>query len=257
VPKRNTAPVGAPCWIELLTSDADRNRAFYGDLLGWTSEAGGEEYGGYVTFSKDGLPVAGCMGKNEDQAAMPDGWTVYLASSDAKATVDAAVASGGGVLLPAMDVMDLGVMAVVVDAGQAAIGVWQPGLHQGFGVHAEPGSPGWFELHTRDYDASVAFYRDVFGWDAHVASDTPEFRYTTLGEGETALAGIMDASAFLPEGVPAHWSVYFSVESTDVALDTAVRLGGSVVRPAEDTPYGRLAQAADATGALFKLVGPT
>ena len=26
---------------------------------------------------------------------------------------------------------------------------------------------GWFELHTRDYDASVEFYRDVFSWDTH------------------------------------------------------------------------------------------
>jgi hypothetical protein len=31
-------------------------------------------------------------------------------------------------------------------------------------------------------------------------SDTPEFRYTTLGEGEGQLAGVMDASGFLPDG---------------------------------------------------------
>ena len=30
-----------------------------------------------------------------------------------------------------------------------------------------------------------------------------------------------------------------------------------MVVPAEDTPYGRLAQAADPTGALFKLVADT
>jgi uncharacterized protein len=29
--------------------------------------------------------------------------------------------------------------------------------------------------------------------------------------------------------------------------------GGSVLRPAEDTPYGRLASAADPTGAVFNL----
>ncbi len=32
------------------------------------------------------------------------------------------------------------------------------------------------------------------------------------------------------------------------------KLGGSVIQPAQDTPYGRLAQAADPTGAMFKLV---
>ena len=64
----------------------------------------------------------------------------------------------------------------------------------------------------------------------------------------------MDASAFLPEGMPATWSVYFGVEDTDAALAKVVELGGSIVTPAEDSPYGRLAQAADPTGAQFKLV---
>jgi len=86
-------------------------------------------------------------------------------------------------------------------------------------------------------------------------SDVPEFRYTTLGEGDGRLAGVMDGSAFLPEGVPAHWSVYFATEDTDASLERTVELGGSVVMAAEDTPYGRLASAADPTGAVFKLVG--
>lgn len=75
-----------------------------------------------------------------------------------------------------------------------------------------------------------------------------------LGEGEGRLAGIMDAGVFLPEGVPAHWSIYFGVDDTDRALARVVELGGSIVMPAEDTPYGRLAQASDPTRANFKLV---
>jgi predicted enzyme related to lactoylglutathione lyase len=179
---------------------------------------------------------------------------VYLASDDAQATVDAAAAHGGQVYMPPMDILELGRMAVLADPGGATVGVWQPGLHKGFGVLAETGAPSWFELHTRDYDAAVQFYRDVFTWDTHVAADEPGFRYTTLGEGEGQLAGVMDASAFLPEGVPAHWSIYFGVDDTDATLAKIVELGGSIVQPAEDTPYGRLATAADPTGAQFKLV---
>jgi predicted enzyme related to lactoylglutathione lyase len=134
--------------------------------------------------------------------------------------------------------------------------VWQPGRHQGFGILDEPGTPSWFELHPRDYQVAVDFYRTVFGWDTHVLSDTPEFRYTTLRQGEDWLAGIMDASGFLPDGVPAHWSVYFRVDDTEAALAKIVALGGSIVMAAEDTPYGRLAAAADPTGAQFKLVVP-
>jgi predicted enzyme related to lactoylglutathione lyase len=179
---------------------------------------------------------------------------VYLAVDDAKVTEDAAATNGGQVIVPAMDVGELGRMALVADAGQAAVGIWEPGVHKGFGILAEPGTPAWFELHTRDYDASVAFYKKVFGWDTHVAGDTPDFRYTTLGEGDGQLAGIMDATAFLPAGQPASWSIYFRVDNTDAALKKTQKLGGAIVAPAEDTPYGRLAQAADPTGALFKLM---
>jgi predicted enzyme related to lactoylglutathione lyase len=187
---------------------------------------------------------------------VPDLWSVYLATMDADATVARVVEHGGQVMVPPMDVMALGRMAVVVDRGGAVIGMWQPGEHRGFGVYDEPGTPAWFELHTREYDAAVQFYRDVFGWQTQVASDTPEFRYTTLdgGDGEQ-LAGIMDASAFLPDGVPAGWSVYFRVADADLALSEVVALGGEVLMGAEDTPYGRLATVADPTGAVFKVIG--
>jgi predicted enzyme related to lactoylglutathione lyase len=253
MPTRDTAPIGAPCWVDVMTSDAERSKAFYGQLFGWTAEEPRAEFGGYFNYSKDGILVAGCM-TSEPESPVRDIWSIYLASDDTRKTIETATANGGQVVAPAMDVGDLGTMAVLVDTGGAAIGVWQPGLHKGFGVLAEPGTPAWFELFTRDYESSVGFYRNVFRWDAHVVSDSPEFRYTTLGEGEGQMAGIMDASGFLPDGVPAHWSVYFAVEDTDAALATIIQLGGSIVAAAEDTPYGRVATASDPNGSQFKLV---
>jgi predicted enzyme related to lactoylglutathione lyase len=253
VPLREEAPIGAPCWVDVLTSDPGRTKEFYGRLFGWTVEDPGEEYGGYFNFLKDGVHVAGGM-RNDGESGVPDLWSVYLATDDADATIERTVAAGGQVMVPAMDVMELGRMAVVIDVGGAVIGTWQPGLHKGFGVLAEPGAPAWFELHTRAYDASIEFYRDVFGWKTQVASDEPEFRYSTLDSNGEQLAGVMDASAFLPDGVPATWNVYFAVANADAALSEIVALGGEVVVGAEDTPYGRLATAADATGALFKIV---
>ena len=252
MPKRDEAPLGAPCWVDLFTSDPDRSQDFYNQLFGWTSESAGDDFGGYISFSKDGTRIAGAM-KNDGQSGTPDVWSLYLASTDAKATADAVAAHGGQVIVPAMEVGELGTMDVFVDAGGAAIGAWRPGLHRGFGDQAEAGAPTWFELHTRDYDASVRFYQDVFGWDTSVMSDTPEFRYSTLGEGDDALAGIMHDTE-LPEGAPAHWAIYFGVEDTDKTLERVVDLGGTVLMPAEDTPYGRLAVAADPTGAIFRLV---
>ena len=59
-------------------------------------------------------------------------------------------------------------------------------------------------------------------------------------------------------GVPPTWSIYFGRADTDASVAKTTELGGSLVQPAEDTPYGRLAVCADPTGAVFKLVaGPT
>ena len=149
MPERDDAPVGAPCWVDLLTTDPDRSRQFYGRLFGWTVEDPGEDYGGYVNFLSEGIHVAGCM-RNDGSAGVPDLWSVYLATDDAEATVARAVEHGGQVMVPAMDVMTLGRMAVIVDVGGAVIGMWQPGEHRGFGIIGEPGAPAWFELHTRD-----------------------------------------------------------------------------------------------------------
>jgi hypothetical protein len=102
----------------------------------------------------------------------------------------------------------------------------------------------------------VSFYRDVFGWETSVVSDTDDFRYTVLKHGEDMLAGVLDASGFLPEGASSRWMVYFSVADTDAAVTQVMDLGGTVVETAQDTPYGRVASVTDPTGAAFRLVGP-
>lgn len=253
MPTRENAPVGSPCWVDLSTSDTGQARAFYGALLGWEAEDANPEFGGYFNFTKDGVRVAGCLAKQPD-VPMPDAWTVYLSTDDAAKTVDAAAAGGATVIAPAMAVGTLGSMALLVDPTGAFVGLWQPGEHTGFGIVGEPGAPSWFELMTRDYAGALDFYRNVLRWDTHTVSDTEEFRYTTMAVGEDWYAGVADAAGFLPEGVPPHWTVYFGVADADAAVAKVEELGGAVLRPAEDTPYGRIAHVADPTGAVFQVV---
>jgi predicted enzyme related to lactoylglutathione lyase len=70
------------------------------------------------------------------------------------------------------------------------------------------------------------------------------------------LAGIMDAGAILPDGVAASWSVYWKVDDVDATVAQIASLGGSILAPADDTPYGRMATVADPAGAQFKLHHP-
>jgi uncharacterized protein len=170
-------------------------------------------------------------------------------TDDIQATADAVTRHGGAVEMEPMEVAENGSFAMIKDPGGAVVGAWQPNTVKGFELTGEPGAPAWFELHTGAYDDAVSFYRDVFGWDTHVMSDSDEFRYTTLGEGDNALAGIMDDAA-----EPSGWNVYFEVADVDAALEQVEKLGGKIVEPAQDTPYGRLARVADPSGTAFRLV---
>jgi len=247
-------PLGAPCWMDLISSDVDKSVAFYTQLLGWQAQEAPQDLGGYRYFEKDGKAVGGCMA-NEPEWQAPDGWSVYLRSDDVRATAAAAEAHGGSTVMAPMDVEPNGSFVILLDAGGAAISAWQPGTELGFGALNEERAPVHFELHTREYDKAVQFYRDVFGWQPQVLADEPGFRYTTYSDATNPRAGIMDASEFLPPDAQPKWSVYLGVADVDATLEHAVELGGSVVAAAEDTPYGRLATVADSTGGVFKLRG--
>ena len=200
-------PVGAPVWMDLVVDDVDKGVAFYTEVFGWTVNETPPQFEGYQYFTKDGKAVGGCM-RNDPSFGSPNVWSIYLRTESADKTEQLAKEHGGEVLMPAMTVEDNGTFSIIKDAGGAVISAWQPNKELGFGVMNEPGSPAHFELLTREYDKSVEFYRDVFGWSPQTLSDEKDFRYTGFGAFEAPRAGIMDASAFLPEGVPAHWSVW-------------------------------------------------
>ena len=251
---REHAPIGSPCWADLWTSDVEGSAQFYGEIFGWEAQEPSPEHGGYFMFTRDGAPVAGGMGDMPDTPAQ-NVWKIYLSTDDIAKTVGAAESQGAQIVSPPMAVDDLGTQAVLIDPTGAHLGAWQPGTFPGFTVLNETGAPSWFELHTRDHTAAVSFYRSVFRWDTNSVGDSDEFRYTTMRDpnGGEDLAGIMDARAFLPEGVPSHWSVYWEVDDPGAIVAKVRSLGGSVVMDATDTPYGRLATVTDPAGAQFKL----
>ncbi len=252
MPIRNAAPVGAPTWIDLTTSDMDRAQQFYSTVFGWTFESAGPDYGGYVNCFKDGKPVAGLM-FNDPQWNSPDGWTTYFHTADINSTVAKATAAGGTSCVEPMEVPEKGWMGVLTDPTGAVFGLWQPTGHQGFEVINEDGAPTYHQLTTRDYGKALEFYREVFDWQIDTVSDTDEFRYSTASFGGDPLLGMMDGTGDLPEGVPSNWFFFLGADDVDKTVQLIVDNGGTVVRAAEDTPYGRLAAVADPTGAGFNL----
>jgi predicted enzyme related to lactoylglutathione lyase len=251
---RERAPLGAPCWTDLWTSDVEGSRRFYPDLFGWEAQEPSPEFDGYFMFTRNGVPIAGAMGTVGGMSPN-DTWKIYLNTDDVSQTLRAAEAAGAQITVPSMPVADLGSQGVLLDPTGANVGVWQAGTFPGFTVLAEHGAPSWFELYTRDHAGAVSFYQSLFQFETTAVGDSAEFRYTTLNDrgGGLELAGIMDAGNWLPEAMAAHWMTYWEVDDIDAAVTLVITLGGSVLADPTDTPYGRMATVTDPAGAQFKL----
>jgi len=249
---RDTAwPTGTPCWVDLGVTDIPTAQEFYGGLFGWDIQDTGPESGGYRMCEIDGQPVAGIGPKMDPN--MPTFWTTYLATEDADATAAKIKAAGGQVIVEPFDVMDVGRMAIAMDPGGAAFGIWQAKLHTGIRLANEPGSLIWSENMSRNYEANKAFYNTVFGY-SYGDIGAEGMNYATLDLDGRSVGGIGEIGAEMPAEMPANWGTYFAVDDTDAAVAKVTELGGSVVAPAWDSPYGRMAVVSDNQGAVFSLM---
>ena len=255
--KLDNIPQGRPSWVDLMTTDVPGAVQFYGDLFGWTDQAAPIPGGGtYHNESKDGALVAGLGDLDEDQReqGVPPHWNVYLAVDDAAATVGRAESGGGEVLMPAVDVMGLGQMAVLLDPTGARIGLWQAGSHKGFGAVQEPGTISWCELITDDPDRAAEFYAQLLDiGSSTMPMGEGQHPYTLIGPASNEGAGIMRKTAEMGP-MPNVWGVYFEVADCDETVAQAQALGATVLNPPTDIMPGRFAMLADPQGAVFGVI---
>lgn len=245
-------PAGAPCWVDLGSTEVARAKAFYGSLFGWELQEGPPEAGGYVMCEVDGEPVAG-IGPKLGPPEVPDVWLTYLATPDADDTAAKITAAGGHVLAEPFDVMTAGRMAVAADPAGAVFGIWQGREHAGLGAYATAGAICWSENLSSDFDGSKAFYHAVFGSEFDDMSGEG-YRYATFRGDGAPLAGIGDPGEMSPAETPAHWMNYFGVTDVDAAVTKVTELGGALLRPAWDTEHGRMAMVGDDQGAVFAIM---
>jgi hypothetical protein len=250
---QDKAALGTVAWVDLQTPDLDKARRFYGELLGW-SFAGGDDAntGFYTTAQIRGRKVAG-LGKPPAGSQSPTAWTVYFATDNADDLARRAKDTGGTVLMPPMDVMEHGRMAIFSDPTGGVFGAWQAKQHRGAEVIDEPGAMTWHEIYSHDVTKAREFYARLFALEQK-RLDSPDIEYWTLHKGEKTVGGVMQMTAAMPKDLPSHWNTYFAVSDADAAAKQVTALGGSVMQPPFDTPYGRMAAVFDPLGAPFCII---
>jgi predicted enzyme related to lactoylglutathione lyase len=241
---------GAPCWADAALPDLAAGRRFYGELLGWTFEDQGEEYGNYTMALRDGKAAAALMSAMEP--GTPAAWSLYFSTADAARTAAEVGKAGGRVVFGPHPVGEAGVMAVAVDPAGSNFGLWQPGGHPGFGAVNEPGAFCWAEIVTQDAEAVDAFYTALFGYQGRQFGGGADFDYKafSLPGGENPVLGRLKDTS----GGRTGFQVYFTVADCDEAAATVRRLGGQVVFGPQDSPFGRTALVADDQGARFAVI---
>ena len=256
MPKFEGPVSGAPCWVDITVGNMEGVKPFYNALFGWEFTDQGEQYGHYNVISVGDDVVGGAMqyvaeymGPDEINA-----WSIYFASDDAAAMLKAVEEYGGNTVSPAMQVGDQGTMAVATDSTGASFGIWQPDARRGYDKWGEHGFPGWFELHTRNFDTATGFYGTVLGAEVKAEDMGGDGRYSTLYINDEPQAGILDAAPFMPDGASNFWAPYFIVDDTDAAISTANGNGGALLWGPEDSPHGRAAMLQDPSGASFFVI---
>ena len=112
---------GAFSWNELMTTDVEAAKAFYGDLFGWTLEGMQTNDVAYTMAKAGDREVAGLMAMPPEAGTMPPTWGAYVTVDDVEASAKQAEALGGKIMLAPRDIPDVGRFCVICDPQGATL----------------------------------------------------------------------------------------------------------------------------------------
>ena len=235
-------------WFELVSKDAKKAQAFYGEVLGWKVQPFSMGSSTYEMIYAGETMIGGYASPKGDQ---PAHWISYVSVDDVDATVKAAVANGGKVVEAPYDIPTVGRTARIADPQGAEICPFNnPAGDPAEGLPPRGGWC-WNELHTSDPKSALAFYEKVLGF-SHRTLSVPGGTYHILSRGGVDRGGVTEHDGDRP-----HWLPYVAVDDADATLARAKKLGGSIcIGPADIPNVGRFGVLQDPTGAALAVLKP-
>lgn len=245
-------------WYELMTTDAAAAKAFYGKVVGWSTQDMPMPGMTYTMFLAGETAMGGLMAMPEEAHKMgaPPHWIGYVAVDDVDASASRAGQLGGSVIVPPTDIPEVGRFAIISDPQAATIALFKSKTPDTSAPPAPgtPGRTGWHELLAVDWEKALAFYGELFGWQKLDAVDIgPMGTYQLFGKGGEPTGGMFNKPAEMP--VP-FWLYYFNVGNIDDAGKRVSDAGGQILMGPMQVPGGDwIVQGMDPQGAMFALVG--
>jgi predicted enzyme related to lactoylglutathione lyase len=112
---------GAFSWNELLTTDVQGAKAFYGELLGWTLQDTSEHGVEYTIIKAGENQVGGIMAIPAEAKGMPAAWGAYVTVNDVDKMAARAEKLGGRICVPPRDIPGVGRFALIQDPQGAMV----------------------------------------------------------------------------------------------------------------------------------------
>jgi predicted enzyme related to lactoylglutathione lyase len=110
--------------VELMTSDLQKAKSFYGRLFRWELEDMDMGPAGAYVMVKVGDGTGGGMMKNPMPNA-PSAWTPYVLVDDVAASTQEAESLGAKVMKGVSEVPGMGSFSIITDPTGAMLGLWQ------------------------------------------------------------------------------------------------------------------------------------
>lgn len=239
-------------WYDLLTNDLEGSKRFYGELFGWTFEAGGKESQAYTTILHNGRPIGGMADTREmEREVNVSQWISNLSVPDVDQAVKEVVRLGGTLNSGPQDLPHRGRIAVVRDNQNAVLALVSSPTGDPPLERAEVGGWLWTELWTRNASASLGFYENLIGYEAIEYQARNPGEYFLLERDGLTLAGVL---AYDFEAVEPNWLPYVLVEDPAPLVDRVEELGGRIIfAPDPEVRGGDVAVIAGPSGAAVTI----
>lgn len=246
-------PHGTFCWADCVSTDSDRAKQFYIDLMGWNhAEIQITDGTVYTVFKVGDKHVTALSQMMPDMQAkgIPSHWHNYIAVDDVDALAGKVTELGGTVVMPPFDVMDSGRQMVIQDPTGAIVSLWQAKNLIGAQLVNTTGAMGWNELSTRDPQAATDFFSKLLGWTFQKQPDADYWAILNNGRMNGGIIKMTDAWG----DAPPSWTVYFSVADINAAAARVTELGGTIHIPPTEIPQGHFLVMGEPTGAISYLI---